>query len=171
MSLLSKKSVFQNFEKKLIEQNIHIVSKDMERPWGGFFVISDESLTTFIKTFFPESEALVPSGEQLPLSPKLLLVAPHAKLSWQYHYRRSEVWSVVQGPVGISRSESDQPQAPEVHHAGSQVTLPRGIRHRLIGLDQWGVIAEIWVHTNPEHPSDEQDIVRIEDDYGRNSPD
>lgn len=168
MSLSSKMSMFQYFEKKLGEQNIRITSKDTERPWGGFFVISDESLTTFTEIYFPESDAWNPSGEQLTMSPKLLLVAPHAKLSWQYHYRRSEVWSVVQGPVGISRSESDQPPAPEVHQGGSQITLPRGIRHRLIGLDHWGVIAEIWLHTDPGHPSDEDDIVRLEDDYGRN---
>lgn len=168
MPLLSKKSTFQHYEKILEEQNIHIASKDMERPWGGFFVISDDSLTPFIDAYFTDLDTMDPSVKQLPMSPKLLLVAPHAKLSWQYHHRRSEVWSVVQGPVGISRSESDQPPAPEIHQTASQVTLPRGIRHRLIGLDQWGVIAEIWLHTDPAHPSDEQDIVRLKDDYGRN---
>lgn len=170
MSQLSKKSMFQHIKKKLSDQNIHIVSRDMERPWGGFFVISPESLTDFTNTYFTSLETLDPSIRHLPMSPKLLLVAPHAKLSWQYHHRRSEVWSVVLGPTGISHSESDSPPSPEIHHAGSQITLPRGTRHRLIGLDNWGVIAEIWLHTDPAHPSDEEDIVRLEDDYGRNNP-
>ena len=40
-------------------------------------------------------------------------------------------------------------------------------RHRLIGLDDWAIIAEIWQHTEKDNPSDEDDIVRINDDYGR----
>ena len=40
-------------------------------------------------------------------------------------------------------------------------------RHRLIGLDGWGIVAEIWRHTDAENPSDEDDIVRVQDDFGR----
>lgn len=40
-------------------------------------------------------------------------------------------------------------------------------RHRLVGLETWGVIAEIWMHSDPDAPSDENDIVRLEDDFGR----
>lgn len=167
MTLTSKEMIFQNFENKLREQHIRISSKDMSRPWGGFFVISSDSLVRFIELYFRDQETLDPSLRKLEMSPKLLLVAPQAKLSWQYHHRRSEIWSVVQGPVGISRSETDQPPAPEIHPSGSQITLPRGIRHRLIGLESWGVVAEIWLHTDPMHPSDEDDIIRLEDDYGR----
>jgi mannose-6-phosphate isomerase len=29
------------------------------------------------------------------------------------------------------------------------------------------MIAEIWQHTDPENPSDENDIVRLQDDFGR----
>ena len=38
---------------------------------------------------------------------------------------------------------------------------------RLIGLDEFAVIAEIWQHTDASHPSDEYDIVRVQDDFGR----
>jgi hypothetical protein len=41
------------------------------------------------------------------------------------------------------------------------------MRHRLVGLDNWGVVTEIWQHTDVEHPSDESDIVRLQDDFGR----
>ena len=40
-------------------------------------------------------------------------------------------------------------------------------RHRLVGLTSWGVIAEFWQHTDASNPSNEDDIVKIEDDYFR----
>jgi mannose-6-phosphate isomerase len=50
---------------------------------------------------------------------------------------------------------------------GDIVQLKQGERHRLIGTSQWGIVAEIWQHTNAQHPSDEDDIVRLQDDFGR----
>ena len=50
---------------------------------------------------------------------------------------------------------------------GNFIQLDKGERHRLIGLDSWGIVAEIWQHTDPENPSDEDDIVRLQDDFGR----
>ena len=50
---------------------------------------------------------------------------------------------------------------------GKTVSLEQGERHRLVGLDSWGIVAEIWMHVDPEHPSNEEDIVRVEDDYAR----
>jgi hypothetical protein len=45
--------------------------------------------------------------------------------------------------------------------------LAQGERHRLVGLDAQAIIAEIWQHTDASHPSDEDDIVRVQDDFGR----
>lgn len=45
--------------------------------------------------------------------------------------------------------------------------MDKGERHRLIGLDSWGIVAGIWQHTDPENASDEDDIVRLQDDFGR----
>ena len=42
----------------------------------------------------------------------------------------------------------------------------QGVRHRLIGLDDYAVVAEIWQHTD-KIPSDEEDIIRVQDDFGR----
>ena len=50
---------------------------------------------------------------------------------------------------------------------GELVILDKGERHRLLGKDNWGVVAEIWMHTDPQNPSDEEDIVRLQDDYAR----
>ena len=35
-----------------------------------------------------------------------------------------------------------------------------------IGLDNYAVVAEIWQHTD-KIPSDEEDIIRVQDDFGR----
>ena len=45
--------------------------------------------------------------------------------------------------------------------------MSQGERHRLVGLKEWGIIAEIWIHTDANHPSDENDIVRLQDDFKR----
>ena len=74
---------------------------------------------------------------------------------------------VFKGNVGISRSH-DNNQSPIVKlYEGNQVKLEKGERHRLIGLDDYAVLAEIWEHTDSNNPSDENDIVRLDDDYGR----
>ena len=47
------------------------------------------------------------------------------------------------------------------------IQLKQGERHRLVGLDNWGIVAEIWQHTDAANPSDEEDIIRVQDDFGR----
>jgi mannose-6-phosphate isomerase-like protein (cupin superfamily) len=101
------------------------------------------------------------------LSPKFLVVAPAARLSWQYHFRRSELWKLISGEAGIMRSQTDEQGSLGKMVLGETVSLEKGERHRLVGLDSWGVVAEIWVHSDSTNPSDEDDIVRLEDDYSR----
>ena len=55
----------------------------------------------------------------------------------------------------------------EVYNEGDQIVLQQGERHRLIGLNEASVVAEIWQHTDANHPSDEDDIIRVQDDFGR----
>ncbi len=155
---------------KAVEENIasivRIAGKDMERPWGGFLVIEEEDAEKFIAHFFPEltKEELSISGK---LSPKILMVAPNKKLSWQYHHRRAEVWKLVNGTAGVVRSDDDTEKELIVLQPGDTIELQQGERHRLVGLDTWGIVAEIWRHTDAENPSDEDDIVRVQDDFGR----
>jgi mannose-6-phosphate isomerase-like protein (cupin superfamily) len=141
-------------------------SMDLARPWGGFFVIGEEKAEHFTRVFFPERsfQQLSLSGR---LSPKILMVEPGRKLSWQYHHRRAEIWKSVHGEVGLITSATDAQGPLELLREQQAIELPTGHRHRLVGLGHWGVVAEIWVHTNPARPSDEEDIVRIEDEFGR----
>jgi mannose-6-phosphate isomerase-like protein (cupin superfamily) len=157
---------FEYIEKKVIELGFRINSKDFNRPWGGFLVIDENQADKFIKCFFENLDmSLITKG--LKLSPKILIVKPLSRLSWQYHFRRSEIWKVFEGEVAVVRSENDNEQPKEVFSKGSLITLKQGERHRLIGLNDFGVVAEIWQHTDLNNPSDENDIVRIQDDYGR----
>ncbi|MBT8218425.1 MAG: phosphoheptose isomerase [Saprospiraceae bacterium] len=149
----------------LLNYNIGIKNQDFSRPWGGFIVIDEKDLKAFVEKFFPELLSKLSVSQNW--SPKILFVAPFQKLSWQYHHRRSEVWRVIRGKVGIFRSNTDEQGEQEILMEGDKVELQQGERHRLAGLDQWGIIAEIWQHSDPDNFSNEDDIVRLEDSYGR----
>jgi mannose-6-phosphate isomerase-like protein (cupin superfamily) len=136
------------------------------RPWGGFLLIAQTEVSEFIRVYFPNT-ALERTTAASTVSPKILLVAPACRLSWQYHLKRSEVWRIIERPVGISRGFSDKETAMRSHGAGEVLRFELGERHRLTGLKKWGVVAEIWQHTDTASPSNERDIVRIADDYDR----
>ena len=146
--------------------SINIKSKDFNRPWGGFFVLEENQLDVFAEHFFKGLDLATIQSEN-KLSPKILMVKPGARLSWQYHSRRAEIWRVVEGPVGIIRSATDEEGELVSYDVGETIVLEKGERHRLIGLENSGVVAELWQHTDPDQPSDEDDIVRVQDDYAR----
>jgi len=158
--------IFETTRIKLSNQGLRIDRYDLSRPWGGFFVLDENQAQAFADIYFHgiDTEELRKAGL---LSPKILMVKPGARLSWQYHERRAEIWRVVEGPVGIVRSATDDEGELIRFEAGETIVLEKGERHRLIGLEGWGVVAEFWQHTDPDHPSDEDDIVRVQDDYAR----
>ena len=163
----TREEVFEKVEQYLTENGFTIVDKDDSRPWGGFFVIDEEQAGRFSHIFFPSMEVVL-SQMVGKLSPKFLLVEPGKRLSWQYHFRRSEIWKLVAGKAGVITSSSDEQGQVEQLQLNKVIQLPKGQRHRLVGLEgSWGVVAEIWQHTDPLHPSDENDIVRLQDDFGR----
>jgi mannose-6-phosphate isomerase-like protein (cupin superfamily) len=159
-------NIFQTTKEKLESQGLRIDRFDLERPWGGFFVLDEDQAQDFANEYF-EGLDTAPLRIAGKLSPKILLVKPNARLSWQYHHRRAETWRVVEGPVGIVRSQTDEEGDLKQYHAGDVVVLEKGERHRLVGLETWGVVAEFWQHTDVNSPSDEDDIIRLQDDYAR----
>ena len=163
----SKESVFQQIGDYLDELELKVDSIDIERPWGGFFVIAATSTANFIDTFFPEFDMDQIQKYGSELSPKILVVEPNQRLSWQYHYRRAELWRVVAGPVGIVTSDTDEQGEVTALDPQASIQFDAKARHRLTGLENWGIVAEIWQHTDSQHPADESDIVRVEDDYAR----
>jgi len=162
----NKEIVFEKIRRELEKHNLNIINEDQTRPWGGFFVIDENQTGNFVSIFFPHLK-LDEIQITNKLSPKILVVAPESRLSWQYHFRRSEIWKVVEGPVGVKISNTNIEGDLKILHNDDFIKMDKGERHRLIGLDTWGVIAEIWQHTDPNDPSDEEDIVRLQDDFGR----
>lgn len=161
-----KESIFSRVAEMLRQQGFSIISKDDARPWGGFYVIDEANALKFVQKYFPiENIDELKITEKI--SPKILLVAPNSRLSWQYHFRRAEIWKCIEGPVEVATSDTDEQTQKHRLQNGDIIRLKKGKRHRLIGLDNWGIIAEIWQHTDAENPSDEDDIVRVQDDFGR----
>ncbi|MEL1242476.1 cupin domain-containing protein [Flavobacterium flavipallidum] len=162
----TKEHIFSQIEAELQKQNFTVVNKDATRPWGGFFVIDEEQAAVFAAKYFPhlDMDTIKITNK---LSPKILVVAPNKRLSWQYHFRRAEIWKIVAGILGVKTSPTDEEGEIQSLTPGDFIQMDKGERHRLIGLESWGVVAEIWQHTDPENPSDEEDIVRLQDDFGR----
>src|SRR5690606_17250087 len=100
MAYIDKSELFQEIETELGQQGFNIDNVDQTRPWGGFFVISEDQAQKFADVYFEglDVQDLKISGK---LSPKILVVGPNKRLSWQYHHRRAEIWRVVRGEVGV----------------------------------------------------------------------
>ena len=149
----------------LKKKNIKILHEDI-RPWGGFFVISDNNSQDFINIYFNGliTKKLKVSSK---LSFKILIIAPNKRLSWQYHRRRSEIWKVKSGTIRVVTSHDDIERKKRILKKGDKITINQGERHRIIGMDDYAVVAEIWIHTDKDNLSDEEDIVRLEVDYDR----
>ncbi len=156
-------TVFNHYAHYLEDKGFRIVEIENNRPWGGYFVVDESQVKAFAAHFFSKMDIAF-DGK---LSPKVLLVAPGKRLSWQYHHRRSEVWKCMEGSVHVALSNNDAEGEAYILLSGEVILIPQGVRHRLMGLDNWGVVAEIWQHTDPAHPSDEDYIVRLQDDFGR----
>ena len=102
-----KPEVFASVEKYLTDNGFKIAAKDFSRPWGGFFVLDESQAQKFGQLYFPNVElsTLRISGK---LSPKILMVQANKRLSWQYHFRRAEIWKLVAGTAGVVTSDTDE---------------------------------------------------------------
>ena len=88
---------------------------------------------------------------------KLIYVNANSRLSLQYHKKRSEFWKVIKRTAMV---EIDEKRI--VLEEGETITIPRQARHRVLALESECIILEIAYGR-----FDENDIVRLEDDYQR----
>ena len=88
---------------------------------------------------------------------KLIYVNANSRLSLQYHKKRSEFWKVIKGTAVV---ETDKKTI--VLREGETITIPRQAKHRVLALESDCIILEIAYGR-----FDENDIVRLEDDYQR----
>lgn len=163
---LDRSAVFEIVEDYLKNHDFTIVASDKTRPWGGFFVIDEQQSIKFIDFFFNDVHNSKNNGNQ-KISPKILIVEKGKRLSWQYHHRRAELWKVIGGEVAVITSDTDEENEKQIKGTTDVIVLKQGERHRLIGLENWGIVAEIWQHTDENQPSNEDDIIRLQDDFGR----
>lgn len=95
--------------------------------------------------------------ENKPCTVKLIHVNPNSRLSLQYHNKRSEFWKVINGTAMV---ELDGKTI--ILTEGETITIPRQSKHRASALGSGCTILEI-----SYGKFDENDIVRLDDDYNR----
>ena len=111
------------------------------RPWGSFENLLDEE---YCKV-------------------KRIIVKPGQRLSYQYHHYRTEHWVIVQGAATVTLDGKDKDYVE-----GEIVDIPVKTKHRVKNNFTEDLI---FIETQTGTYFGEDDIVRLEDDYGRNSED
>ncbi len=87
---------------------------------------------------------------------KLITINPHSRLSLQYHHNRTEVWTCLTGSA-LVELEQNKFELKE----GDQFTVPQGKVHRMSSEERTEIL-EVSLG-----PFAEEDVVRLQDDYGR----
>jgi len=113
------------------------VIEEAVRPWGKYTVIKDE----------PNYKL------------KVIEVKPGHRLSYQYHNKRSEVWTIVKGSGEVTIDGNT-----EIVNYGDCITINQNAKHR-IKNNTSAILVFVEVQTGSYFGED--DIVRIEDDYNR----
>jgi len=91
-------------------------------------------------------------------SVKIITVEPGGRLSLQYHDGRAEFWVVLDPGLEVTVGDRVWLAAPN-----EEILIPRRAPHRMRNVGQAPArVMEIWIGQSAE-----SDIVRIEDDYGR----
>jgi mannose-6-phosphate isomerase-like protein (cupin superfamily) len=107
------------------------------RPWGSYQILYD--------------------GDDCKV--KRITVKPGKKLSLQFHYKRDELWQIISGK-GILTLEDTQ----YVLEAQDSRTISRKQHHRIENIGKEDLV---FIEIQTGDYFGEDDIVRIEDDYGR----
>jgi mannose-1-phosphate guanylyltransferase/mannose-6-phosphate isomerase len=91
---------------------------------------------------------------------KRIIVNPGATLSLQMHHHRAEHWIVVTGTARVTRGDETF-----LLSENESTYIPLGVRHR---LENPGRVALELIEVQSGAYLGEDDIVRFEDNYGRN---
>jgi mannose-6-phosphate isomerase len=108
-----------------------------ERPWGSFTVLEE--------------------GEGYKV--KRIEVLPGKRLSYQKHAQRSEHWFVVQGTAKVTLDGEEI-----IIKSGETVDILVGTAHR---VENPGNELTVFIEIQQGDYLGEDDIVRLEDDFGR----
>ena len=109
-----------------------------ERPWGNYTVLSDDASDHKVKR---------------------IVVHPGKRLSYQRHSKRAEHWFIVSGTAMVTLDGT----VTEVH-PGESIVIPMEGAHRMAHEGNADVV---FIEVQHGTYFGEDDIVRLEDDYGR----
>ncbi len=108
------------------------------RPWGNYEILLDAD---YCKV-------------------KRIFVKPGQRLSYQYHHKRQEAWTVVSGVARITLNDETNDYQP-----GETILIPLGAKHRMANPSETEDMILVEVQTGTYFGED--DIVRVQDDYSR----
>ncbi len=117
------------------------MAEHSERPWGSYTVLAE--------------------AEDSGFKVKTIEVRPGQRLSYQRHARRAEHWFVVAGK-GVVTLDGDTVEV----RRGDAVDVHLGVAHR---IQNTGTVPLVFVEVQHGDYLGEDDIVRLDDDYGRAS--
>lgn len=140
--LVSKKGSSQKVKKVVDElkkrnTELHNIHLTAHRPWGTYTILETNSNYKI----------------------KRIVVKPGKRLSLQKHFHRSEHWIVVSGTAIVQVGESET-----LVRSNESTYIPMGERHRLTNP---GKVDLVLIEAQVGEYVGEDDIVRIEDNYGR----
>ena len=110
---------------------------DSRRPWGYYEILSDEN----------------------DHKVKRITVYPDKRLSYQIHKRRAEHWFVLKG-AGIVTVDGQDTDV----NSGQSIDIKKGAAHRIRNN---GSVDLVFIEVQTGDYFGEDDIIRIEDDFGR----
>lgn len=120
-----------------MRQNVAMLERS-DRPWGSYTVLSDEA----------------------DHKVKRIVVHPGRRLSYQRHSQRSEHWFIVSGTGNFVLDDAVKSVGP-----GDAVDIPKGSAHRIENTHDTDPL--VFVEVQHGTYFGEDDIERLEDDYGR----
>jgi len=140
--LIAKKDRVQDIKKivdrlKTMERDEYLLHREVFRPWGSYDSID------------------AGDGYQV----KRITVKPGKSLSLQYHHKRSEHWVVVKGTALVQIGDDEQ-----LVGENQAAYIPKGVKHRLTNPGDTPIHL---IEVQSGSYLGEDDIVRLEDNFGR----
>lgn len=107
------------------------------KPWGSYKNLMDEEYTKV----------------------KKIVIKPGESPSYQYHFKRSEIWIIVKGTAEIKIDD-----VVSINSVGDIIQIPKEAKHQVTNIGDEDVV---FVEIQLGEYFGEDDIVRLEDKYGR----
>ncbi len=93
---------------------------------------------------------------------KKITVQPGKRLSYQKHFKRQEHWMVVEGKALVTLNNEEK-----WLETGQYIDIPQEAAHRIANI---GKDPLVFIEIQRGTYFGEDDIIRLQDDYGRSSP-